>query len=30
MDPFDLCPDRSHEHVRGLRDVIDLVERDGR
>jgi putative hydrolase of the HAD superfamily len=29
MDPFDLCPDRSHEHVRSLREVIELVERDG-
>jgi putative hydrolase of the HAD superfamily len=25
MDPFDLCPDRSHEHVRTLREVVDLV-----
>jgi putative hydrolase of the HAD superfamily len=30
MDPYDLCQDRSHEHVRGLREVIGLVERDGR
>ena len=29
MDPFDLCPDRSHEHVRGLNEVIELVRRDG-
>ncbi len=25
LDPFDLCPDRSHEHVRVLRDVLDVV-----
>jgi hypothetical protein len=26
MDPFALCPDRSHEHVATLREVIALVE----
>jgi putative hydrolase of the HAD superfamily len=30
MDPYELCTDRSHEHVRGLREVIELVEREGR
>lgn len=29
MDPFGLCPDRSHEHIRTLREVIELVQRDG-
>jgi putative hydrolase of the HAD superfamily len=29
MDPFDLCPDRSHEHIHTLREVIELVQRDG-
>jgi putative hydrolase of the HAD superfamily len=28
LDPFDLCPDRSHEHIRTLHEVVDLV-RDG-
>ncbi len=28
MDPHDLCPDRSHEHVRGLGEVVHLVSRD--
>jgi len=28
MDPFGLCPDRSHEHVRTLHEVVDLVRRD--
>lgn len=30
MDPFDLCPDRSHEHIRALREVVELVQRDGK
>jgi len=30
MDPFDLCPDRSHEHIRTLREVVELVQRDGK
>lgn len=25
MDPFDLCPDRSHDHVRSLGDVVRMV-----
>ena len=29
LDPFDLCPDRSHDHVRTLHEVVDLVRRDG-
>ena len=30
LDPYDLCPDRtSHEHIRTLREVIELVRRDG-
>jgi putative hydrolase of the HAD superfamily len=29
MDPFELCPDRSHEHVRSLHEVVEMVRRDG-
>jgi len=29
MDPFDLCPDRSHEHIRSLFEVVEMVRRDG-
>ena len=29
MDPYDLCPDRSHEHVRSLHEVVEMVRRDG-
>jgi putative hydrolase of the HAD superfamily len=25
MDPYDLCPDRSHDHVHSLREVIAMV-----
>ena len=25
LDPFDLCPDRTHEHVRTLGEVVTLV-----
>jgi len=27
MDPFDLCPDRAHEHIRTLGEVIELIQR---
>jgi putative hydrolase of the HAD superfamily len=25
LDPFDLCPDRSHEHLAALGDLLDLL-----
>jgi len=29
LDPFDLCPDRAHDHIRSLHEVVALVGAGG-